>query len=173
MPRPSGNSGRGGTTREVESPMAQSAYTPAVPESTLSDLQRLVVRVTRKRPELAERAMKAALLLAAGHVTPLGDGRFRVVGSDTYSVDQVGQTCSCPDLEHGATEIDESKWCKHLLATLMLTYLAERSVSRDSHQAAFDRPAVCVDCGVLCRCGAEPNPPRAARVPLLARFQSA
>ena len=149
--------------------MANLSYTP----SALNDLQDLVVRVTRRRPELAVRALKASLLLAAGHVTPLGDGRFRVVGTNTYAVDQVGQTCSCPDFEHGAPSVGDSKWCKHLLATLMLTYLAERSVSRDSHQAAFDRPAVCVDCGVLCRCGAEPNPPRAARVPLLARFQSA
>ena len=137
----------------------------------LDDLQNLVVRVTRRRPELAERAMKAALLLAAGHVTPLGDGRFRVVGSDTYSVDQVGQTCSCPDFEHGAPTVGENKWCKHLIACTMLTYLAEKSVARESRVRDFPQPAVCVDCGVRCRCGAVP--PRAVRVPLLARFQSA
>ena len=140
--------------------------------TTLDDLQNLVVRVTRHRPELAERALKASLLLAAGHVTPLGDGRFRVRGSDTYSVDQVGQTCSCPDFEHGAPEVGDAKWCKHLLATLMLTYLAERSVACESRARDFPRPAVCVDCGVLCRCGAGPNPPRVVRVPLLARFQA-
>ena len=142
-----------------------------VQSSTLDDLQDLVVRVTRRRPELAERALKASLLLAAGHVTPLGDGRFRVVGSDTYAVDQVGQTCSCPDFEHGAPTVGDSKWCKHLIACTMLSYLAEKSVARESRVRDFPQPAVCVDCGVRCRCGAVP--PRAVRVPLLARFQSA
>ncbi len=143
-----------------------------VQSSTLNDLQNLVVRVTRRRPELAERALKASLLLAAGHVTPLGDGRFRVVGSDTYAVDQVGQTCSCPDFEHGAPTVGDSKWCKHLLATLMLTYLAERSVARESRARDFPESPVCVDCGVLCRCGAVPAPARTVRVPLVARFQA-
>ena len=144
-----------------------------VQSSTLDDLQNLVVRVARRRPELAERALKASLLLAAGRVTPLGDGRFRVVGSDTYAVDRVGQTCSCPDFEHGAPTVGDSKWCKHLLACTMLTYLAEKSVAREAAARAFPPPAVCADCGVLCRCGAGPEPTRAVRVPLLSRFQSA
>ena len=122
--------------------------------------------------ELAERALKASLLLAAGHVTPLGDGRFRVLGTDTYSVDQVGQTCSCPDFEHGAPEIGDARWCKHLLAALMLTYLGEKSIARESRRRALDHSAVCVDCGVLCRCGAVPAPARVVRVPLVARFQA-
>ena len=153
--------------------MATVSYTRTVAtESALSDLQDLVTRVSRKYPALAERAMRASLLLASGNVHPLGNGLFGVRGADTYAVDAVGKTCSCPDFaEGGAPEIGDSRYCKHLLGAIMLTYLAERSVARESRARDFPALPVCVDCGVLCRCGAVP--PRTVRVPLLARFQSA
>ena len=142
--------------------MATVSYTPAVPaESTLSDLQDLVIRVSRKYPALAERAMRASLLLASGHVAPLGNGLFRVRGSDTYAVDAVGKTCTCPDFAHGgAPEVSESRYCKHILSAIMLTYLGERSVARESRRAALMDP------------DSTPEQ-RTVRVPLLARFQSA
>ena len=120
--------------------------------TTLSDLQDLVVRITRRRPELAERAMKAALLLASGHVVPLGGDRFRVAGTDTYAVDLLGKTCSCPDFAHGAPAINDAKWCKHLLAALMLTYLGEQSVAREARRHL------------------PPEAARTVRVPLVSRF---
>ena len=102
--------------------------------TTLNDLQDLVVRVSRKHPALAERAMRASLLLAAGQVTPLGNGLFRVRGSDTYAVDADARTCSCPDFQHGAPEVGDSRYCKHLLAAVMSGYLGEKSIAREANR---------------------------------------
>src|SRR5690349_7004245 len=93
--------------------------------TTLEQLRREVERVSIKAPELAERAERAAAIIAAGKVAYLGDGRYEVIGSEprAYVVDSAARTCPCKDHQHRAPEFKGSRWCKHLLAVFMLAAL--------------------------------------------------
>jgi hypothetical protein len=120
--------------------------TPDVYQSTtLEQLQALVAHIAAQCPELASRAERAAHILLAGKVASLGGDRYQVTNSEgdgTYTVDQLAETCECKDREHRAPEWKGSKWCKHLLAVLLLRHLGASRPSARLERIARFRPAV-------------------------------
>ena len=120
-----------------------------VKTTTLEQLQDLISTIAERCPALASRAERAGHILLAGKVASVGADCYEVTNSDgsgTYTVDQLAETCTCKDREHGAPEWKGTRWCKHLLATLLLRHLAAPSggttpPARQQRIAHF-RPAV-------------------------------
>jgi uncharacterized Zn finger protein len=112
--------------------------TPDIHESTsLIVLQRYVRSMVKRCPDLEARAEKAAALLMLGKVQPLGPLSFQVQGCepDPYAVDLTAHTCTCPDQKHRAPEYRGARWCKHLLACVLLERLADRARRREQRRA--------------------------------------
>ena len=85
-------------------------------------------------PELADRALRAVALVADGAVKPNGGaGRYFVQSQagkgDTYLVDLAASTCTCPDWEQRAPEVNGRKLCKHVLAALFTRKLQPQPVA--------------------------------------------
>jgi hypothetical protein len=113
--------------------------------TTLSELQALVAHIATRCPELASRAERAGHILLAGKVASLGADRYRVTNSEgdgTYTVDQLAETCECKDCEHRAPEWRGARWCKHLLAVLLLRHLGAPRPSARLERVRRFRPAV-------------------------------
>ena len=122
--------------------MATVSYTTpsaadAGPLGTVADLGALIGRVARRVPQLADRAERAGGLLMAGKVHPRGADLFTVEGSNgaRYAVDAANAGCECPDhLEGRAPSHNGRRYCKHLLAAMMLTRLTEQAIARDAER---------------------------------------
>src|SRR5213078_202073 len=110
--------------------------TPNLYESTtIFELQKLILNIGRKCPELASRAESAAGLILAGNVRPDPDSAptsFFVTGSadksgatQAYRVDLAGD-CQCPDYEKRGIPYNGHKFCKHMLACLLVRCLGEQ-----------------------------------------------
>ena len=84
-------------------------------------------------PELGDRALRAVALVADGAVHPNGgEGSFYVTsqqGKDSYLVDLTASTCTCPDWEQRAPEVNGRKLCKHILAVLFARKLQPQPVA--------------------------------------------
>ena len=111
--------------------------TPNLNESTtLFELQKLILNIGRKCPELASRAESAAGLILAGKVRPdpdSGPTSFFVTGSadksgatQAYRVDLAGD-CQCPDYEKRGIPYNGRKFCKHMLACLLVARLSRQA----------------------------------------------
>ena len=105
--------------------------------TTLFELQKLVLNIGRKCPELASRAESAAGLILAGKVRPdpdSGPASFLVTGSadktgaaeQVYRVDLAGD-CQCPDYEKRGIPYNGRKFCKHMLACLLVARLSQQA----------------------------------------------
>jgi hypothetical protein len=119
---------------QLVSTTATVGITPAVLSSTsVAELQKLVANIIAKCPELESRAAAASLILMSGKCRPLGAKRFEVNGTeaDAYSVDLLGRTCSCKDFQHRAPEYEGDRYCKHLLGSMLLERLAQRTIKRE------------------------------------------
>ena len=127
--------------------------------STLSELQELVLNIGRKCPELASRAESAAGLILAGKVSQdpdSGPASFLVTGSpdksgatQAYRVDLAGD-CQCPDYEKRGIPYNGRKFCKHMLACLLVARLSRQAAKpgpgrtvrlRSYRQSRRPRPA--------------------------------
>src|SRR6266487_3045549 len=103
---------------------------------TLSELQQLILNIGRKCPELASRAESAAGLILAGKVRPdpeAGASSFLVTGSadksgvtQAYRVNLAGD-CQCPDYEKRGIPYNGRKFCKHMLACLLVARLSQQA----------------------------------------------
>ncbi len=78
-------------------------------------------------PELRERALRAVALVADGAVhLDGGPGLYHVASQakgDVYDVDLNASTCTCPDWEQRAPEVNGRRLCKHVLAALFVRKL--------------------------------------------------
>ena len=126
--------------------------TPTFYESTtLFELQELVSNIGRKCPELASRAESAAGLILAGKVRPDPDtapDAYLVTGStdksgatQAYRVDLAGD-CQCPDYEKRGIPYNGRRFCKHMLACLLVARLSRqaercRGATRSARLQAF------------------------------------
>lgn len=91
-------------------------------------------------PELRERALKAVALAADDAVRvdgglgnhPGGAGLYHVAsqakgGEEVYDVDLNASTCTCPDWEQRAPEVNGRRLCKHVLAALYVRKLGTKA----------------------------------------------
>lgn len=99
--------------------------------ASAADLASQLRAFSRRGPAVAARAQKAAVLVLEGRVhfmdrhfeTALVDGR-----EDTYSVNLVLKTCTCPDWQQArAPLVRGHRCCKHLIAAFMAKLLASRA----------------------------------------------
>ena len=136
----------------------QTIPSDAGPLGTVADLGALIGRVARKAPQLADRAERAGALLMAGKVHPVDLAIFEVDGSGgaRYTVDAANFGCECADhTGGGAPSHNGARFCKHLLAALMLRHLTEQAIVRN--HARRSRVAIV-------------RPERPARVPFSGRL---
>jgi uncharacterized Zn finger protein len=77
-------------------------------------------------PALASRAEAAAGIIAACKIAQTDHHTFTVLGTkgETYTVNSLAESCSCPDFQHRAPLYSGAHWCKHHLAALMLRAFA-------------------------------------------------
>ena len=108
----------------------------AFQSTSLGELQELVSNIGRKCPELASRAESAAGLILAGKVRPdpeSGPASFLVTGSpdrsgatQAYRVNLAGD-CQCPDYEKRGIPYNGHRFCKHMLACLLVARLSRQA----------------------------------------------